>query len=127
MQKILLVEDDALISEMYVNKLSSAGFEVAVAKDGDEAIAKTKEIKPDLILLDVVLPKKDGFEILKEIKEYPETKNIKAIFLTNLGEEENIKRGREAQADAYLIKAHSTPSDIVEKVKEILEAGKINN
>ena len=127
MQKILLVEDDVLISEMYVNKLSSAGFEVAVAKDGDEAIAKTKEIKPDLILLDVVLPKKDGFEILKEIKEYPETKNIKAIFLTNLGEEENIKRGREAQADAYLIKAHSTPSDIVEKVKEILEAGKINN
>jgi DNA-binding response OmpR family regulator len=127
MKKILLVEDDALISEMYVNKLSSAGFEVAVAKDGDEAIAKTKEIKPDLILLDVVLPKKDGFEILKEIKEYPETKNIKAIFLTNLGEEENIKRGREAQADAYLIKAHSTPSDIVEKVKEILEAGKINN
>jgi DNA-binding response OmpR family regulator len=126
MKKILLVEDDALISEMYVNKLSSAGFEVAVAKDGDEAIAKTKEIKPDLILLDVVLPKKDGFEILKEIKEYPETKNIKAIFLTNLGEEENIKRGREAQADAYLIKAHSTPSEIVEKIKEMLGESQTN-
>jgi CheY-like chemotaxis protein len=63
---------------------------------------------------------------LKEIKEYPETKNIKAIFLTNLGEEENIKRGREAQADAYLIKAHSTPSEIVEKIKEMLGESQTN-
>ncbi len=127
MKKILLVEDDALISEMYINKLASAGFEVEIAKDGETAIAKAKEIKPDLMLLDVVLPKKDGFEILKEIKNSPETKDIRAIFLTNLGEEENIRKGKEAQADAYLIKAHSTPSEIVEKIKEMLGKPQANN
>lgn len=120
MKKILLVEDDALISEMYLNKLNAAGFEVIIAKDGDEAIAKSKEIKPDLMLLDVVLPKKDGFEVLKEIKNAPETKDIKVVFLTNLGEGEDIKKGMESQANAYLIKAHSTPSEIVEKIKNIL-------
>lgn len=119
-KKVLIVEDDAFISEMYANKFREVGFEVSLAKDGDEAIEKTKEAIPDLILLDVVLPKKDGFDVLKEIKKDPSSKNIKVVFLTNLSEGENINRGLNSEADAYLVKAHSTPSQIVEKVKEIM-------
>ena len=120
MKKVLIVEDDALISEMYSNKFKEVGFEVVLAKDGEEAIVRTKETNPDLILLDVVLPKKDGFEVLEEIKKDPALKNIKIVFLTNLSEGENINRGLNSEADAYLVKAHSTPSQIVEKVKEIM-------
>jgi DNA-binding response OmpR family regulator len=120
MKKVLIVEDDALISEMYSNKFKEVGFEVVLAKDGEEAIVRTKETNPDLVLLDVVLPKKDGFEVLEEIKKDPALKNIKIVFLTNLSEGENINRGLNSEADAYLVKAHSTPSQIVEKVKEIM-------
>jgi DNA-binding response OmpR family regulator len=121
MKKILVVEDDLFISEMYVNKLRGEGFEVFLAKDGQEAVDKTKELKPDLVLLDIVLPKKDGFEALKEIKNSDEAKETKVILLTNLGQPEDIKKGMETKADAYIVKAHSTPSQIVEKVKEFLE------
>jgi len=120
MKKVLIVEDDALISEMYSNKFKEVGFEVVLAKDGEEAIVRTKETNPDLVLLDVVLPKKDGFEVLEEIKKDPALKNIKIVLLTNLSEGENINRGLNSEADAYLVKAHSTPSQIVEKVKEIM-------
>jgi DNA-binding response OmpR family regulator len=120
MKKILIVEDDQFISEMYLAKLKSEGFETILAMDGQEGIDKTKEIKPDLVLLDIVLPKKDGFEVLNAIKEDPETKNIKVALWTNLGQPEDIQKGLESNADAYLIKAHSTPSQIVAKVKEIL-------
>ena len=122
MKKILIVEDDVFISEMYANKLQKAGFEVISVRDGQEAITKLEEIGPDLVLLDIVLPKIDGFEVLKTIKTDPKFKKIKVALLTNLGEGENIKKGLELGADAYLIKAHSIPSEIIEKVKEILES-----
>lgn len=121
MKKILIVEDDVFISEMYANKLQKAGFEVSLARDSQEALSKLKEIRPDLILLDIVLPKIDGFEVLKTIKNDPKFKKIKVVLLTNLSEAEDIKKGLELGADAYLIKAHSTPSEIIEKIKEILE------
>jgi len=119
-KKILIVEDDNLIAEMYVSKFRKAGYEVDSAKDWQEAITKAKNDKPNLVISDVVLPNKDGFEILQAIKSDPELKSTKVILLTNLGEPENIKRGLESEADAYLIKAHSTPSQIVEKIEEIL-------
>lgn len=122
MKKILIVEDDVFISEMYAKKLQKAGFEVISVRDGQEAISKLEEIMPDLVLLDIVLPKIDGFEVLKTIKTDPKFKKIKVALLTNLGEGENIKKGLELGADAYLIKAHSIPSEIIEKVKEILES-----
>ncbi|MBI4836956.1 MAG: response regulator [Candidatus Portnoybacteria bacterium] len=124
MKKILIVEDDNLIAEMYAGKFKKAGYEVAVAKDGLEAITKAKENKPDLVISDIVLPNKDGFEILQTIKNDPELKSTKVILFTNLGEPENIKKGIESEADAYLIKAHSTPSQIVEKIEEILNGTK---
>jgi CheY-like chemotaxis protein len=120
MKKILIVEDDNLIADMYASKFRRAGYEIDLAKDGQEAITKVKNNKPDLVVSDVVLPNKDGFEILRAIKNDPELKPIKVILLTNLGEPENIKKGLESMADAYLIKAHSTPSQIVEKIEEIL-------
>lgn len=121
MKKILIVEDDNFISEMYANKFSESGFEVKVAKDGQEALDMAKEIVPDLILLDIVLPKKDGFEVLNDLKKEDVLKNTKIVFLTNLGEEENLNKGLRSKADAYLIKAHSTPSQIVAKIEEILK------
>jgi DNA-binding response OmpR family regulator len=121
MKKILIVEDDNFISEMYANKFSESGFEVKIAKDGQEALDRAKEIIPDLILLDIVLPKKDGFEVLNDLKKEDILKNTKIIFLTNLSEGENINKGLQSEADAYLIKAHSTPSQIVAKVKEIIK------
>jgi len=121
MKKILIVEDDNFISEMYANKFGESGFEVKMAKDGQEALDKAKEIIPDLILLDIVLPKKDGFEVLDDLKKESALKNTKIVFLTNLGEGENLNKGLQSEADAYLIKAHSTPSQIVAKVEEILK------
>ena len=120
-KKILIVEDDNFISEMYANKFGESGFEISVAKDGQEALNKAKEIVPDLILLDIVLPKKDGFEVLKDLKKENVLKNTKIVFLTNLGEGEDLNKGLQSEADAYLIKAHSTPSQIVSKIEEILE------
>jgi DNA-binding response OmpR family regulator len=120
MKKILLVEDDQFIYEMYINKLQSEGFEVFLAKDGQEAIVKTTETKPDLVLLDIVLPKKDGYEVLNEIKKNPDLSEVKVVMLTNLGQPDEIEKGMQSKADAYLIKAHLTPSQIVEKVKEML-------
>jgi len=121
MTKILLVEDDAVISEMYANKFKDEGFEIFLAKDGEEALAKTLEIVPDLVLLDVVLPKMDGFEVLRKIKENPGLKNIRIIFLTNSAEKEDVNKGMALGAEAYIVKADYTPGKVAEKVREILE------
>ena len=120
MKKILIVEDDNFISEMYANKLTQAGYEIRIAKDGLEALGTLKEGKFDLVLLDIVLPRMDGYEVLKSIKKDPSLVDAKVAFLTNLGQPEEIKKGLKSEADAYIIKAHSTPSEVVEKVGEIL-------
>ncbi len=121
MTKILIIEDDAVISEMYVNKFKDEGFEVFLAKDGEEALVKASEVRPNLILLDVVLPKMDGFEVLKKIKENPGLKDIKIIFLSNSAEKEDVDKGMALGAESYIVKADYTPGKVVEKIKEILE------
>lgn len=118
---ILLVEDDAFISGMYYTKLSSLGFKVKVAEDGEAAVAALKESLPHLVLLDVVLPKKDGFEILSELRQDPRTKNLLVILLTNLGQKPDVERGLKLGADDYIIKAHYTPSEVVEKINKLLK------
>jgi DNA-binding response OmpR family regulator len=120
MKKILIIEDDPFLSEMYAAKFSQSGFEAEVAADGKEGIAKIKDKQPDLILLDIVLPKMDGFEILKKIKEDPKLKEIPVILLTNLGQKSEVEKGLALGADEYIIKAHFTPTAVVAKVKEIL-------
>ncbi len=119
--KILLVEDDPFLLDMYSTKFKEVGFNIVVAQDGEMGLVKAKEELPDLILLDIVLPKKDGFEVLKILKSDSQTAKIPVILLTNLGLDSDVKRGLELGAQSYIIKAHFTPTEVVAKVKEILK------
>ena len=120
---ILLVEDDSFISGMYQTKLSSLGYQVELKEDGEAAWERLQnDPLPDLVLLDVVLPKKDGFEILEGLRAQDRTKDLPIILLTNLGQKPDIERGIKLGADDYIIKAHFTPSEVVEKIKKVLGA-----
>jgi len=120
-KSILLVEDDPFLIDIYTTKLKESGFGVEVASDGESALRKVKEKEPGLVILDIVLPQLDGWEILRQIKSDPKLKNIKIIILSNLGQKEEVERGVELGAVKYLIKAHYTPSEVVEEVKKILK------
>ncbi|HBW74022.1 MAG: Two component transcriptional regulator, winged helix family [Candidatus Magasanikbacteria bacterium GW2011_GWA2_45_39] len=120
-QKILLVEDDTFLSNIYQTKFVKEGYQVATAGDGEEALKAVKTKKPDIILLDVLLPKLDGFAVLERLKKDAETKDIPVILLTNLGQRDDVERGLQLGAADYLIKAHFKPSETVAKVKKILE------
>lgn len=120
MKKILIIEDDTFLSEMYATKLTQAGYQVEVADEGQKGIEKAKASQPDLILLDIVLPKMDGFEMLKLVKEDNQLKNIPVILLTNLGQKSEVEKGLSLGASAYIIKAHYTPAAVVAKIKEVL-------
>lgn len=126
-KKILIVEDDPFISQMYKDKLRKEGYNVSIAQSGKEGLDFLKENKPDLILLDIVMPEMNGFEMLELAKKDKEIKNIPIILLTNLGQKEDIEKGLKLGADAYLIKAHFTPSEVIEKLEEIEKKIKNNN
>lgn len=119
---VLLIEDDNLMVRMYQDKFTGDGYQVNVALDGEEGLAKLKKEKPVLILLDVMMPKMNGFEVLEKIKADPDTKKIPVILLTNLSGEDDAKKGLEMGAVAYLIKSDYTPDQVAAKVKEILAA-----
>ncbi|MDO8600530.1 MAG: response regulator [bacterium] len=119
--KILIVDDDSLIQDMYALKLKEAGFEVFTAHEGKTAIATVAKEKPDAVLLDVILPQMDGFEILQELKTQGLLAATRVIMLTNVGERKDVERGMELGASDYIIKANFTPSQVVEKVKKILK------
>lgn len=118
--KVLIVDDDAFLSGIYATKLELDGFEVATARDGEEGLKAAMREKPDLILLDVLMPKLDGFEVLKRLKADEETKAIPVIMLTNLGQKEDIEKGLQDGAVDYLIKAHFVPAEAVDKIKKVL-------
>jgi DNA-binding response OmpR family regulator len=120
MKKILIVEDDKFLRELIVQKLLKEGYETSEAVDGEEGIKKVKEEKPDLVLLDLILPGIDGFEVLSKKKEDPNLARIPVIVLSNLGQKEDVERGLKLGAVDYLIKAHFTPGEIIEKVKNSL-------
>lgn len=119
-QHLLLVEDDTFLAGMYVTKLTMEGFQAELASDGLIGLEKAKKMKPDLILLDVLLPKMNGFDVLKQLKNDPDTKDIPVILLTNLGQKSDVVKGLDLGAVDYLIKAHFMPSEVVEKIKEVL-------
>lgn len=122
---ILLIEDDAFISGMYATKLSMLGYTVRVAADGEEGWKTlTQEPLPDLLLLDIVLPRKDGFEILRDARKDPKLRDLPILLLTNLGQKPDVEKGLELGADDYVIKAHFTPSEVVEKIEKVLRAHK---
>lgn len=120
-KKILIIEDDKFLRELIAQKLSKENFGVSEAIDGEEGIKRIKEEKPDLILLDLILPGIDGFEVLSRMKEEPVLASIPVIILSNLGQKEDVERGLKLGAVDYLIKAHFTPGEIIEKVKANLK------
>jgi DNA-binding response OmpR family regulator len=119
-KKILVVDDDAFILDMYVMKFKEQGFQVETATDGKIALEKIRTANPDIVLLDVVMPRMDGFDVMKKIKENIAPRTYKILFLTNFGQKEDVERGMELGADVYIIKAHFTPSEVAAKVKELL-------
>ena len=120
-KKILIVEDDKFLRELMSQKLVKEEYDVSQAIDGEDGIKKIKEEKPDLVLLDLILPGIDGFEVLSQMKEDPILALIPVIILSNLGQKEDIERGLKLGAVDYLIKAHFTPGEIIEKVKSVLK------
>lgn len=120
MAKILLIEDDKFLRELIIQKLGKEGFDVTEAPEGETGLVKMKEVKPDLILLDLILPGIDGFEVLKRAKADKELASIPVIILSNLGQKDDVQKGTDLGAADYLIKAHFTPSEIVDKIKNTL-------
>jgi len=119
--KVLIVDDDAFLSGIYATKLELEGFAVVSARDGDEGLRTALKETPDLILLDVLMPKLDGFEVLKRLKADDTTKDIPVIMLTNLGQKEDVEKGLTEGAVDYLIKAHFVPAEAVAKIKKVLK------
>ncbi len=120
MKKILLAEDDPFIVDIYTTKLKQAGLEVEVVQEGDEVLKRARETKPDLLLLDIVLPTMNGWEILRAMRQSEDLKNLPVVILSNLYQKDEVEKGLKFGALKYLIKAHYTPSEVVEEVKKIL-------
>lgn len=118
--KILVVEDEQVLSKVLKEKFERSDFEVQVAADGEIAVTMARSFKPDVIALDLVLPKKNGFTVLKELKEDQEMKGIPVIVVSNLGEDSDIKRAISLGAADYFVKSQHPINEIVEKVKGVL-------
>ena len=117
----MIVEDDNFLAEIYQKKFELEGFKVSVASNGEKALVDIKKKMPDLVLLDVLLPKLDGFSVLEKLKADAAVKDIPVILLTNLGQQDDVQRGLDRGAADYLIKTHFKPSEVVDKVKKVLE------
>lgn len=117
---ILVAEDDKFYANIYKTKLAKEGYEVVVVGDGEQAIKLARQKKPDLILLDLVMPVKDGFETLKELKADANLKSVKVIVLSNLGQEEDIKKAKELGAVDYIVKANVSIGQMMSKIKSFI-------
>jgi len=121
-KKILLVEDDDALANVYLTRLAGEGFLVHRVADGEDALAAAKDHKPDLILLDVMMPKISGFDVLDILRNTPETANIKVIMLTALSQDADKQRAQSLGVDDYLVKSQVVISDVVDRIKAILAA-----
>lgn len=120
-KKILLVEDDEMLRDMYTLKMEEEGYTLVTASDGEAGLALALEHKPDIILLDIMMPKMDGFAVLTEIKKDESMKNTPVLLLSNLGQQADVDKGKELGANDYVVKASMTPTQVVEKVKSYLK------
>lgn len=118
--KILLVEDDSFLASVYATKFELEGFAVMHASDGEAGLKMAEKFEPNIILLDILMPKMDGFEMLHRLKMDEKLVDIPVIMLTNLGQKEDVERCLKEGAVDYLIKAHFVPGEAVKKVKKIL-------
>jgi len=115
--KILMIEEDKFLRKIYRNKLTLAGFEFIEATNGIEGLNKVIAEKPDIVLLDLILPQKNGFDVLIEMRENAQTRNIPVIILSNLGQDSDIEKGLSLGAQEYLVKPEISLSQVVERVK----------
>lgn len=118
---ILFIEDESAMQKTVGAIVQKEGYDMISALDGDLGLKLAKEKHPDLILLDLVLPKKDGFDVLRSLKQEEQTKSIPIIVLTNLGEMENIDKAIELGATTYLVKSDYSLKEIIEKIKKAVE------
>ncbi|MFC1756763.1 response regulator transcription factor [Patescibacteria group bacterium] len=116
--KIALIEDDEVLSKVLNEELIDAGFEVHQAFDGEAGLELVQKETPDLALLDIMLPKMKGFDVLKEMKKSPGTKGIPVMILTMLGSDDDIKKGLQLGANDYIVKSQHAVGEIVDKVKD---------
>jgi len=116
--KILLVEDEPILADVLREKLQENKYTVDLATDGEAALEHARRFYPDIIILDLILPKKDGFEVLNELKSDIKLKNIPVVVLSNLGQDEEIKRALSLGAADYMVKTQHPINEIVEKIKK---------
>ena len=120
MTKILVAEDDTLLSSLVVKALQAEGMDTQAAYDGVEAIERIKSWQPDIVLLDIIMPNKDGFAVLEELRADPHTVDLRVIIMSNLGDSENIEHAKKFNVVDYIVKADTTPHEIVAKIKSVL-------
>jgi DNA-binding response OmpR family regulator len=119
--KVLVVEDETFLVKIYSVKLKKEGYDVQIATDGEEAVRLAASMLPDIILLDLILPKMNGFEALEKMRQNPDNKKTPVIVLSNLGQEEDIKRASALGANDYLVKANFSIQDVIGKIRSVLK------
>lgn len=119
-KKVLIVDDDEFLLDMYVIKFKEAGYQVEIAQNGQEAVDIARKFQPDAILLDVVMPKVDGFNALRTMRNEKVAPGAYIFMLSNLGQKEDTERGLALGAVDYIVKAHFTPSEVVRRVEAVM-------
>lgn len=120
-KRILLVEDDDSLANVYVTRLEAEGFEIRRVVNGEDALAAAKEYQPNLVLLDVMMPKISGFDVLDILRNTPETANLKIVMLTALSQDSDKQRAEALGVDDYLVKSQVVIADVVDRIRKALE------
>src|SRR3989344_558407 len=118
--KVLIIEDDKFMAESLATKFKEANFAITHLKNGNEVVEEMIIQKPDIVILDILLPGKNGFDVLKELKEKEETKNVPVIIVSNLGSKEDFEKGSRLGASGFMVKATVIPEDVVAKAKQVI-------
>lgn len=119
-EKILFIEDDAFLAQIYTKAIVDASYDVILAGSGEEGLKLAEREQPVMILLDILLPHMDGFEVLEKLKAHPTLSTVPVLVITNMGNREDVERANSMGADGYLIKAHTLPKDVVRKIESII-------
>src|SRR3970282_1695659 len=119
-----MIEDDPVLQRMYISKLTEGGYEVDLARDGSEGVYKALNTNPDIVLLDLVLPKVDGFHILAEMRKNPKTQKTPVIIMSNQGQAEDATKALKLGADDYIVKLNNPPSTVIKKIQALLSQTK---
>lgn len=122
MKKILLIEDDTFLQDLEASKLSRGGFYVISSNRGDEALEKLKDKEICLIVLDLTIPGINGFEIIKKVRENPETKNLPIVIYSNESDQDNVKKTKELGANIFLMKSSTTTEELIESINKLINS-----